>query len=242
MPRRVIGRCFGNDILVRLHEVIPQRAISEVIGVELPMLVRIFQTRLEPAFLFLLRDVQKNLHDRRALFRKHAFEIDDVPRAALPNLVGKNLFHAHRDHIFVVTAVEDHQLPTPRHLRVDAPQEIMREFLFGRFLERSHMNALRIDVRKNMLDAAILAAGVHRLHDHQDPMLVLRVEQLLLLLELLLQFAKLRLVVILAIAGKEQLIIGLDLAEMNLAPGLDPVVFQCSGDWHGRSYAQHPPL
>jgi hypothetical protein len=73
-------------------------------------------------------------------------------------------------------------------------------------------------------------------------MLVLRVEKLLLFLKLLLQLAELRLVVILAIAGKEQLIIGFDLAEMNLAPGLDPVVFQCSGDWHEPSYALHAPL
>ena len=73
-------------------------------------------------------------------------------------------------------------------------------------------------------------------------MFVLRVEELLLLLELLLQFAKLRLVVILAIADKQQLFIGPNLAEMNLASRLDPVVFQRSADWHDRSYARHPPL
>ena len=125
---------------------------------------------------------------------------------------------------------------------MNAPQEIMREFLFGRFLERAHVNPLRVDVRKDMLDATILAAGIHRLHDDQDSMLVLRIKEFLLLLKLPLQFAKLRLVVILAAASKEQFVIGPDLAEADLASGFDPVVLQCSADWHEPSYAPHVPL
>ena len=62
----------------------------------------------------------------------------------------------------------------------------MRELGRGRLLEAGDARALRVERGEHMLDRAVLAAGVERLQDDEDRVLVLGVEQGLLLEELLL--------------------------------------------------------
>ena len=84
-----------------------------------------------------------------------------------------------------------------------------------------------------MFDAAILAAGVHRLHHHQHPVPVLGVEHLLQLLELVLQFIELR--VELAFPGtfEQGFLAAFEALEFHLCSRLHPISFQSSTDWHG---------
>lgn len=56
----------------------------------------------------------------------------------------------------------------------------MRQFDGSRPLEVGDADALRIDGREDVIDGAILAAGIHALQDHQHLVLVAGVEHLLL--------------------------------------------------------------
>ena len=55
-----------------------------------------------------------------------------------------------------------------------APQEVVRELLLGRRLERHDPHAERVDPAEDVLDGAVLAAGVHRLQHEEHATLRLR--------------------------------------------------------------------
>ena len=50
---------------------------------------------------------------------------------------------------------------------MNTPQIIVREFLFGWFLERGDSNPLRIHAAKNIANRAVFAARVDRLKQNQ---------------------------------------------------------------------------
>ena len=79
--------------------------------------------------------MKEDFNNRRSLFRQHPLELDDVPLAALPNLVGENFLHPHGDDVFVVAAIKNHQLTLGWDLRMDTPQEIVSQLGLTRFLE-----------------------------------------------------------------------------------------------------------
>jgi hypothetical protein len=58
-------------------------------------------------------------------------------------------------------------LPACGDLLADAPEEVVRELLLGRLLERGELHALRVDDADDVLDDAALAGGVHRLQHEQ---------------------------------------------------------------------------
>src|SRR5262249_52377012 len=117
-------------------------------------------------------------------------EVADVLEALLPDLLAEQLFrdplplqHFGMDpdnqHLLVVRAVEDADVPALRHLEVGPPKEIMVELERVRRLERMHLAALRIEPGHHMLDDAVLAGGVHGLEDDQNRPAVMRIELLL---------------------------------------------------------------
>ena len=120
-------------------------------------------------------------------------EIADALIARRPGLLVDQLVDARDQHVLVVRTVEDRDLALARRMRMDAPEEIMRELGRGRLLEAGDARALRVERGEHVLDRAVLAAGVERLQDDQDRALVLGVEQGLLLEELLLIGLDLRL-------------------------------------------------
>ncbi|MNG38595.1 hypothetical protein D3C84_1263620 [compost metagenome] len=54
-----------------------------------------------------------------------------------------------------------------------SPQKVMRLFLQRRFLKAGDHEPLRINAGENVLDRAILSAGVHSLKNNQQGMLFL---------------------------------------------------------------------
>ena len=78
--------------------------------------------------------------------------------------------HAHHQRLFVVRAVEDADAASLRYADGGTPEEIVREFLVARRLERVHIAALRVEARHDVVDDAVLAGGIHPLqHDEQRP-------------------------------------------------------------------------
>jgi hypothetical protein len=86
-------------------------------------------------------------------------------------------------HILVVGPVEDRDLPFCRFIRMNAPQEIMRQLDRRRLLEIGDLHALRIGAGHDMADRAVLARRVQSLQHDQQRTLGLGIELVLELLQ-----------------------------------------------------------
>jgi hypothetical protein len=56
-------------------------------------------------------------------------------------------------------------MPGGRKLLFDPPQEMVRQVLAGRLLERRHAHSEGIETAEDVPDHAVLSAGVHALQD-----------------------------------------------------------------------------
>ena len=86
---------------------------------------------------------------------------------------------AHHQHLLIIGAIEDADMPAPGQRDRRAPQEIVIELELARRLEGMHVAALRIDAGHHVLDDAVLAGGVQSLEDDEDRVSVLGIEPFL---------------------------------------------------------------
>jgi hypothetical protein len=153
---------------------------GQVGGRELPVLGRVVQAVEEPLLLFLLGDVQEDLHDPGAVAVEVVLKGVDVRITLLPHGLGR-LFardgpssgqelRVHPDHedLLVVGAVEDADPPAFGQRLGGPPQEVVAELLGGGLLEGGDVAALGVHPRHHVLYGPVLAGGVHGLeHDQQ---------------------------------------------------------------------------
>lgn len=66
----------------------------------------------------------------------------------------------HNQHILVIRPVIDGNLAAAGDMPVDAPQEVVGEFVRCRLLEAVHIHSLRVDAAHDMLDGRILAGRI----------------------------------------------------------------------------------
>jgi len=116
---------------------------------------------------------------------KILLELDDAVVALGPNVLGDQLVHADDEHVLVVRAVEDGDLPVRRGRFVRPPQKVVRCFLRRRLFESVDVRALRVERAKHVPDRAVLAAGIHRLEDDEQSACVFGVEAVLQLAQAL---------------------------------------------------------
>ena len=102
---------------------------------ELPTLRLVLEPCLQALTLFVFADVQEEFQNHSAALGEHPLEFVDLRVAFSPDLFRNQLMHAHHQHIFVVAAIEDHDLAICRSLRVNSPQIVMIELQLGRLLE-----------------------------------------------------------------------------------------------------------
>ncbi|MPM51553.1 hypothetical protein SDC9_98302 [bioreactor metagenome] len=167
-PRRPGCVCGGQQLLIGLLVEIPLLAHLDVAHVELPVLGWVVEPLLQALSLLVLGDVQHELEDDRAVFGQHALEVVDLRIALLLLLVGDPAVDHRHQHVFVLAAVEDHDLARARHLLVDAPQIVMRALHLGGRLPTDRAHAQRAHLAKHAARRAILARRVHALQDHQQ--------------------------------------------------------------------------
>ncbi len=188
-PRRLGGRGAREHRLVGRHVLVPQAALIDVAGVVLPMLVGSVQPLPQPALLLVGGDVQHHFDDADAAIDEPLLEGDDGVVAALDLVGRRERPHPADEDVLVVRPVEHPDEAGCGHTLLDAPQEVVRELLGRRLLERGERDALRIDRSDHVADDAALARGVHRLQHQQHRRsalfdTALRVEALLQLIEL----------------------------------------------------------
>src|SRR4051812_14927152 len=136
VPRRFERGAACERVLVRGLEVIPSVAVVQVVGVELPYLVGIVESREQPLTLLLLRDVQEEFQHGRAGLGEFSLERVDVAEAGGPHAGRGELLDTDDDDVLVVGTVEDADAARLGGCPSDAPEEIVRTLLFGRRLER----------------------------------------------------------------------------------------------------------
>src|SRR6266540_3089641 len=169
VPGGVFGGAALQGDLVRLHVLRPELPLLEVRRVELPVLGGVLQAGPQAAALLLLGDVQETLDDGDALGRELALEAVDLVVPLAPLLRRHQVVHPDDQHILVVRAVEDAEVAGGRHLAADPPQEVVPALLGRRRLEGLDVAALRVEHPDDVLDGAVLAAGIHALQDQQHP-------------------------------------------------------------------------
>src|SRR5687768_2183504 len=106
--------------------------------------------------------MEKDFSDLRAVSRQVAFVVDEIFEAVTPDSLRHQLsrqplafeqiaLHAHDEHLLVLRAIEDADVPAPREAKRGAPEKVVIELLVRGRLERVHRAALRVDTRENVL-------------------------------------------------------------------------------------------
>ncbi len=126
-------------------------------------------------------------------------------------------------HIFVVAAVEDHDLTVARRVGMDAPQVVVGKLDRRGHLERGDIHALRVDPIKDVADCAVFAASVHSLQNDEYFVLVFGIEQLLQCFQAPGEFG-LNLCSLIFSAVEVALVVGVPLAQFNFMAGFDAIV------------------
>ncbi len=83
--------------------------------------------------------------------------------ARLPDRVLDQFVDPRDQYFFIVRAIEDRDFAFPRCMRMGAPQEVVVEFLRGRWLEVGHPRGQWIQSAHDMPDRPVLAGAVHTL-------------------------------------------------------------------------------
>lgn len=168
VPGRVQGGAVADRVRVRRLVVVPAQPLPHVGRGKLPALVRLFQTGFQAPLLLRAPDVQKELEDGDAALRQRMLPMVDRVVARAPHRLRDQPFDPDHQHVLVVRAVEDPHHPPRRHALVVAPKEVVGQLLGRGLLERPHPAPLRIDPAEDVLNGAVLAAGVYHLqHDEQ---------------------------------------------------------------------------
>src|SRR5665213_2448836 len=178
VPGRVAGAGSAEAGLVGSHVLIPEAALDNVIGTELPVLLRVIEAGEQALALLFSGDMQEEFHDARAVAVKVLLQIDDRAIALLPYPVmggqlrrtfgGQKLgMDAQDQHLLVVRPVEYADLAALGQRAGGAPKEVVLQFLPGRMLEAEYLAALRVDTRHDVADDAVFAGRVHRLENKE---------------------------------------------------------------------------
>src|SRR5213592_557596 len=183
VPGRGPRAAAREELLVGRHVPVPERPLLQIARRELPVLARVGQALEEPAALLALADVEEELQDEGAVLGEDALEAVDLIVALAYDRARHGAMHARHQHVLVVRAVEDRDVPAPRGGAVRAPEEVVRGLLLGRHLEGDDLAAARVDAVHDVLDGAVLARRVHALEHDQHRVAAFGVEYVLELRE-----------------------------------------------------------
>ena len=133
-------------------------------------------SRLTCSSRLMLKEELEDVYSARG---QAGLEIVDLVEPTRPNVPGDQVMHTHYQHVLVVRAVENADLPASGGNRpVDAPQEIVGQLFGRRLFEGRHTAALRVD-RASRGGSSRPFTSIHRLQDNQQRPLALGIEQLL---------------------------------------------------------------
>src|SRR5436190_15606562 len=127
----------------------------------------------------------------RAVLCEMVFPISDMLETLFPDvLIVQRLvrqllklqylrMHADDQHFFVMRTIEDADLSAFRQIFLAAPKKIVIKLLRRWLLERHDLTTLRINAAHHVLDRPVFTGRVHRLKEHKQRVLILRIQDIL---------------------------------------------------------------
>ncbi len=170
---------LASDIVVSPLVVIPVFTLGVIGLADLPAFGGIVEPLLESPQLLFFADVEKEFENDGAVGGMASLEVVDLRVALRPDGLRHQIVHAHNQYVFVVGAIEDGDFAPLGHLRFDAPQKIVSQFLLGWLFEVGDAAAVGIHGADDVLDHAVFAAGIKRLQADKQRTLSFRKELLL---------------------------------------------------------------
>ena len=143
------------------------------------MLLRFLQAADKTPQLFVFADMQVEFNNSGAVEAQQFLKMVDCLVPEFNFIRRDEAVHFFDQHRFVVGPVENDHFPGVGSHVVNPPQEVVRLFQRSRSFERLHPAALRIHGGKNIVDGAVLAAGVQRLEYDQQRLFVFTVQLIL---------------------------------------------------------------
>ena len=192
IPGRPPGAGVTQHLRERLLVGIPGPALLHIVGRELPVVLGEVDAPQEADALLLLREVEEDLHDPKAVPGEIPLPVVDRFVPAFPDVVlarlGRELLahevlgmHTDDQHLLVVGPVEDGDLAPRRQPFLVAAKEVLIELPRGWDLEALDPHTLGVDATHHMPNRPVLACGVECLEHHEDAVRVLRREPRLVL-------------------------------------------------------------
>ncbi len=158
-------------------------SLLHVAGLELPVGSGILDAIEEALALLGAPHVEPELDDARAVPGEVLLELADrlvalVEEDGELGAIGQALaledlrVDLHHQHLFVVAAVPDPDVPALRKASHAAPEKVVIELELGGPLEVGGLDPCRVHPGHHRLDGSVLSCGVHRLEDHQQRALI----------------------------------------------------------------------
>ena len=169
VEQRLVG------FLIRL----PLLARFQVAYGEFPVLGFVVNSLLQAQALLFKTDVQHELEDDRAVLGQHALKVVDLRKALRCLLWRYPAVHRGHQHVFIVTAVENHDLARARHFLVNAPQVVVRALFLGGRFPPYRVHAQRAHAAEDAAQRAVFARGVGALQNDQHLEAPISVKQVL---------------------------------------------------------------
>src|SRR5262249_14617881 len=163
VPPRILCASVPGHILARLRVVVPVLPFGEILGTDLPVLLRMIETFLQPFSLLILADMQIELENGRSVLGEVLFKSVDGLKSLLHLVLGKIAMHAHYEDVFVVGTIEDANHAKTRSRSVHAPEKVVPQLFLGWFFEAGYLTALWIHAGEDMANRAIFAGGIEPL-------------------------------------------------------------------------------
>ena len=189
IPGRRLGRGLVDRLFVGVHICIPIGPLRDIGSGKFPVFRRCVDAGEEAAALFLLGDVEKKLDHRDPVFGQIRFKIPDlavppVPQAVVQTADGqflriREVVNLRDQHLLVIRAVENADIPPFGQAAVDPPEVIVVKFLRRGLFEAADLYPLGIEAAHHVFDRAVLASRIHGLENQQQSVPVLRVEAVL---------------------------------------------------------------
>ena len=132
--------------------------------------------------------MQKELEQNRIVVDQIFFKFADLIKPAVRRFVVDRPVHTGHEHILIIRAVKNDDVPSLRRFLVDAPQIIVIELQRRGHLEVFHIKAVGVDAGQRPAHGAVLSAAVHPLKHDQKGILFRGIELFLQLLKLVMEF------------------------------------------------------
>ncbi|MNZ55557.1 hypothetical protein D3C78_734860 [compost metagenome] len=178
VPRRIVAAGAAQQALAVAHELVVGLALLPVQFAEPPAVLRVLLQHLQAGLELLLRQVEPELEEQRALVAEHPLEALRRRAAGVQGGLVDIAVDPRMQQLAVPVAEEDADLPLGRQPAPETPLRWARELLVARLEEALHLDQARVHPFVEQLDRLALARPFDTVDQdqHREARLLLQLE------------------------------------------------------------------